>query len=244
MAQAGTKKSRRRLWFSLHSWMGLKLSLLFFFVSLTGTLAVYAYELDWLLTPALRAEAPPGASRQPPGSLLAAALEAHPEWTPNFFYLNLPGYMAAELIVTDQQGERRRLYINPYTGEVQGSAAWFNAHRFLREAHRHLMLPLKWGLPLVGLLSIPLLLSMISAFPIFKRWWRGFFKPPKKAEPPRRWWGNLHRWLGLWSLPFILIIGLTGFWYLIEFWARRRLSPTAPVGLCRRRAPSRVRPRG
>ncbi len=48
----GTSKSRRRLWFTLHSWVGMKLSLLFFFVSLTGTIAVYAYEVDWLFTPA------------------------------------------------------------------------------------------------------------------------------------------------------------------------------------------------
>ncbi len=101
---------------------------------------------------------------------------------------------------------------------MQGHANWYNAHRFLREAHRHLMLPLQWGLTIVTLLSFPLLLSMISAFPIFKRWWRGFFKPPKPRDPPRRWWGNLHRWLGLWSLPFILVIGLTGIWYLVEKW--------------------------
>lgn len=229
----GTSKSRRRLWFTLHSWVGMKLSLLFFFVSLTGTIAVYAYEVDWLFTPALRVEAPfPQAERLPPGTQLAAALQRYPDWTPSYFHVNLPGYMASELIAKDEQGELRRVYINPYTAEVQGVADWFNAHRFLRQAHRHLMLPLTWGLTIVTLLSIPLLLSMISAFPIFKRWWRGFFKLPRKTEPPRRWWGNLHRWLGLWSLPFILIIGLTGFWYLIEEWgasAPQAASALAPL---------------
>ncbi|WP_347331135.1 PepSY-associated TM helix domain-containing protein [Marinimicrobium locisalis] len=216
---ASASKSRRRLWFSLHSWAGMKLSLLFFFVSLTGTIAVYAYEVDWLFTPAMRVQAPsPDAERLPAGTQLAAALQQHPNWTPSFFHVNLPGYMASELIAKDEEGELRRVYINPYTAEVQGVADWFNAHRFLRQAHRHLMLPLKWGLTIVALLSIPLLLSMISAFPIFKRWWRGFFKLPQSTDPPRRWWGNLHRWLGLWSLPFILIIGLTSFWYLIEQW--------------------------
>ncbi|UZJ44670.1 PepSY domain-containing protein [Marinimicrobium sp. C6131] len=222
--EASTQRARtggRRRWFNLHSWVGLKFSLLFFFVSLTGTLAVYAYELDWLFTPALRVQAPEsgeGAERQPPGTLLAAALEAYPGWRPSFMYLNLPDYMAAELIAVNENGERRRIYVNPYTAQVQGHANWYNVHRFLREAHRHLMLPLQWGLTIVTLLSFPLLLSMISAFPIFKRWWRGFFKPPKRREPPRRWWGNLHRWLGLWSLPFILVIGLTGVWYLVEKW--------------------------
>lgn len=232
-AKPGTKKGGRRRWFSLHSWVGLKFSLLFFFVSLTGTLAVYAYELDWLLTPSMRVEAPDDGERQPPGTLLAAALKEYPDWRPSFMYLNLPGYMAAELIAVNGEGERRRIYVNPYTAEVQGHANWFNAHRFLREAHRHLMLPLKWGLTLVTLLSIPLLLSMISAFPIFKRWWRGFFRPPKRQDPPRRWWGNLHRWLGLWSLPFILVIGLTGLWYLVEKWG----GAAPPAGAERRPLP-------
>jgi uncharacterized iron-regulated membrane protein len=241
MAHPRGKKSRRQ-WFGLHSWVGLKLSLLFFFVSLTGTVAVYAYEVDWLLSPAMRVQAPAGVERQAPGTLLAAALQAYPGWTPGFMHLNLPSYMAVELIAEDELGELRRIYINPYTAEIQGVAGWFNAHRFLREAHRHLMLPLKWGLTVVSLLSIPLLLSMISAFPIFKRWWRGFFKLPKRDDPPRRWWGNLHRWLGLWSLPFILVIALTGFWYLIEFWgasapqASHRWQPLPEAGALSPRA--------
>ena len=219
MARTGTdKKSGRRRWFSLHSWVGLKLSLLLFFVSLTGTLAVYAYEIDWLFTPGMRVDAPAGAEHQPVGTLIAAAIQYRPDWTPTYLYANPPGYMAAEVLANDEEGGLQRLYINPYTGEVQGTAGWFNVHRFLRQAHRHLMLPLQWGITIVSLLSIPLLLSMISAFPIFKRWWKGFSKIPKKGAPPRRWWGDLHRWLGVWSLPFILVIGLTGLWYLVERW--------------------------
>ncbi|MDO3380784.1 PepSY-associated TM helix domain-containing protein [Gilvimarinus algae] len=215
---AKSSRPNRQWWFRLHSWAGLKFSLLMFFVSLTGTLAVFAYEIDWLLTPELRVTPQPAASARPAGELLAAAHRANPEWTITSLNLELPSFMAAEAIARDPAGELQRIYLNPYTAEVIGVAPWFNAHRFLRQTHRHLMLPLKWGLSIVGLLSIPLLLSLASAFPIYKKWWRGFRKTPKGGDTPRRWWGDLHRLLGVWSLPFIALIAITGLWYLIERW--------------------------
>lgn len=33
-----------------------------------------------------------------------------------------------------------------------------------------------------------------------------------------RYWGDMHRLFGLWSLWFILLIALTGIWYLVEQW--------------------------
>ncbi|WP_041523981.1 PepSY-associated TM helix domain-containing protein [Gilvimarinus agarilyticus] len=224
---AKSSKLNRQWWFRLHSWAGIKFSLLLFFVSLTGTLAVFAYEIDWLLTPELRVEQPLEAHVRPAGELLAAAHAANPSWTVSSLNLGLPGFMAAEAIARDETGELQRIYLNPYTAEVIGVARWFNAHRFLRQTHRHLMLPLKWGLTIVGLLSIPLLLSFIAAFPIYKKWWRGFAKAPKSGDTPRRWWGDLHRLLGVWSLPFIALIAVTGLWYLIERWGGGAPSATS-----------------
>lgn len=221
------KSSNRQWWFRLHSWVGMKFCLLLFFVSLTGTLAVFAYEIDWLLTPGLRVEQPPGAQPRPAGELLAAAHAANTKWTISSLNLGLPGFMAAEAIARDEAGELQRIYINPYTAQVIGPAPWFNIHRFLRQSHRHLMLPLKWGLSIVALLSIPLLISFVSAFPIYKKWWRGFAALPQGGTSARRWWGDLHRLLGVWSLPFIGLIALTGLWYLIECWGGAAPSATS-----------------
>lgn len=188
---------------------------------------MFAYEIDWLLTPELRVEAPANGTQRPAGELLAAAHAANPDWTVSSLNLGLPRFMAAEAIARDESGELQRIYINPYTAEVTGTAPWFNAHRFLRQTHRHLMLPLKWGLTIVGLLSIPLLLSFVSAFFIYKKWWRGFAKTPISGDTPRRWWGDLHRWLGIWSLPFIGLIALTSLWYLVERWGGSAPSATS-----------------
>lgn len=43
-----------RLWWRVHQWVGLKLSILLGFVFLTGTIAVFSNDIDWLLRPLLR----------------------------------------------------------------------------------------------------------------------------------------------------------------------------------------------
>ncbi|MEZ0472722.1 PepSY domain-containing protein [Luteimonas salinilitoris] len=68
------KPRGRRLWFDLHSWVGLKLCLFLGFVCFTGTLAVLAHEIDWLLYPEIRVA--PGPERASWGAMLAAARSA------------------------------------------------------------------------------------------------------------------------------------------------------------------------
>jgi uncharacterized iron-regulated membrane protein len=204
---------RRRVYFDLHSWAGLKVSLFMFFIAFTGTLAVFAHDIDWLLNPDLRVEM--ADTRASHGALLDAARQRYPDW--KLFYLSEPiePWFAAELIAYTPEDERRRIYIDPYRAEVTGDAQWFNAHRFLRETHRNLMLPTRIGVPLVSLLAIPLLISAITSLWIYKRWWRGFLKQPRRGRK-RRFWGDVHRLIGVWSLAFIFIIALTSVWYLVE----------------------------
>jgi len=204
---------RRRFFFDLHSWAGVKISLFMFFIAFTGTLAVFAHDIDWLITPEMRVET--ADSRVTFGDMLDAARTRYPNWTP--FYLSEPfePWFAAELIALTADGERRRIYLDPYRGEVTGDVDWFSAHRILRETHRHLMLPTKIGVPIVSLLAIPLLISTVTSFWIYKRWWKGFFKKPR-ADRKRRFWGDLHRLTGVWSLAFLFIIALTSLWYLFE----------------------------
>ncbi len=203
----------RRLWFDLHSWIGLKLCLFMGFVCLTGTLAVFSQEIDWLLHPPMRVA--DGGERASWGSVIHAAQVAHPDWEIEGFTAGHTRLFAARAQMRLPDGRRRFVWINPYTAQVTGDTAWFNTQRLLRNTHRHLMLPVTWGVPLVAALCIPLLLSLLSSFYIYKKWWRGFFKWPD-ATRPRRLWGDVHRLAGVWSLWFILLIGVTGAWYLVE----------------------------
>ncbi|KAB8318357.1 PepSY domain-containing protein [Tolypothrix campylonemoides VB511288] len=205
----------RRFWFTLHSWVGLKLSLFMGFILLTGTLATLAHEIDWLLTPAMRVSpVDDDAPRASWGTLAANAARAQPGWTVERIGAPIDPWFAAR--VTISRGEQTRyVHLHPATGAVQGTSGFFNVHRFLRNTHRHLMLPVKYGVPIVCSLALLLAVSLVSSLSIYKRWWRGFFAWPRR-DNRRRFWGDLHRLGGVWSLWFVLLMAVTGVWYLVE----------------------------
>lgn len=183
------------------------------FVCLTGTLAVFSQEIDWLLHAPMRVT--DGGQQAGWGAVIHAAQTAHPDWELEGITAGHTRLFAARAQMRLPDGKRRFVCVNPYTAQVTGDTRWFNTQRLLRNTHRHLMLPVAWGVPLVAALSIPLLLSLLSSLYIYKKWWRGFFKRPDPSRP-RRLWGDVHRLAGVWSLWFLLLIGLTGAWYLIE----------------------------
>lgn len=205
--------SLRRLCFDLHSWIGLKLCVFMAFVCLTGTLAVLAHEIDWLLQPAMRAT--PARSHAGWGAQLEAARRAYPDWEISRISGPEGSRFASQLTAKTPDGRTRFIWVDPYRGRVNGDTGWFNAHRFLRNMHRHLMMPTKIGVPIVSALGVALLLSLATSLVVYRRWWRGLLAWPRR-ERARRYWGDLHRLAGVWSLWFVLLIGLTGVWYLLE----------------------------
>ncbi|TYT23807.1 PepSY domain-containing protein [Luteimonas viscosa] len=206
-------KGRRRVWFDLHSWVGLKLCVLMAFVCLTGTLAVFSHEIDWALHPQMRVS--PGPQHASWGTMVGAVQRAHPDWTLNGLSAPKGPRSAAMASMKTGEGRLRFVWVDPYRGTVTGDTHWFNAQRFLRNTHRHLMMPVKFGVPIVSALSIALLVTLVTSLVIYKKWWRGFLSMPR-PERQRRFWGDVHRLAGVWSLWFIALIAVTGGWYLVE----------------------------
>lgn len=220
---------KRRQWFDWHSWVGLKLSILMSFVLITGTFATVSSEIDWLFNEAVRAQ-----NGQPPvldwGAMLESAAQQHPE--AKIISVSAPYalWFNAQIVATDAQQNRFRIYIDPVTHSVAGTGRWNNWQRFFRQTHRHLMLPTTIGITIVGLLALPLFVTLISSLYIYKRWWRGFFRWPDSINASnsnlplrsaRLFWGSIHRLLGVWSLWFMLLMAVTGTWYLVEEWGGR-----------------------
>lgn len=207
-------KIPRKFWFLLHSWVGLKLSLFMSFILLTGALATVSMEIDWLLDPGMRA-APATPARASWGALAASVRAAHPGH--HVLYLAAPPepWFAASAMTASPDAKLHFVYLDPETGRVQGGGGYFNAQRFLRNTHRHLMLPVQYGVPIVCSLAFLLLASLLSSLFIYKRWWRGFLAWPRRGNR-RRFWGDLHRLGGVWSLWFVALIVLTSLWYLVE----------------------------
>lgn len=202
------------MWWTVHSWAGLKLSIFLGFILFTGTLAVFAHELDWLVTPAMRVQprADPPASW---GRIAAAAQRADPAGRLQAIYAPVDPWFAIEAWMQHGKGAPRRIYIDPWTAEVTGQHGWANVHRFLRQVHRHLMLPTRIGIPIVCSMALLLLASLVTGVVTYKKWWRGFLRRPRGGNA-RRLTGDLHRLGGLWSLWFVALIAVTGLWYLVE----------------------------
>jgi uncharacterized iron-regulated membrane protein len=204
-----------RTWWAVHQWVGLKLSLFLTFVLFTGTLAVVSQEIDWLLQPGLRV-APSTVEGPVAWAKIAENAARHPDAAEvNAIAAPVASAFAAQVVIEEPDGTLGFLYAHPTTGEIQGQGPWVNAARILRNMHRHLNMPVKYGVPIVSSLAFLLLVSLVTSFVVYKKWWRGFLKPLRRRDA-RTWWGDFHRLAGVWSLWFVLLISLTSVWYFAE----------------------------
>ncbi len=214
-AQAEAPTKRARIWWLVHQWAGLKFSVLLSFILLTGTLAVFSHEMDWLMRPAMRVS-PSSVAGPPDWSAIArqAAL-AHPDR--EIQSIDAPIASAFAATITTRRPDRGLafLYAHPTTGAIQGEGHWVGAARVLRNMHRHLNMPVWLGVPIVSSLAFLLLVSLVTSLVVYKKWWRGFTKPIRTRNA-RTGWGDFHRLAGAWSLWFLLLIIATSLWYLVE----------------------------
>lgn len=233
-AAAGRVKARkgRSLWWRVHQWAGLQMSLYLAFIFVTGTLAVLAHEIDWLLRPAMWVTPTPAEERVSWGTAALAVMDHAPD--ARIVMLRAPLHAASTFdVVVADDSDRRHVYVHPRTGEVVGEGPWMGVQRFLRDAHRRLMLfqtvgGVRVGIVLVCLSAVFLLLSLVTSFWIYKKWWRGFLRWPRGRDA-RALTGDVHRFLGLWSLWFIIVMTWTGLWYLAEEFGARAPTPSRPA---------------
>jgi uncharacterized iron-regulated membrane protein len=219
---AKTGGSSARIWFLAHSWLALPIWAFLFFVCLTGTIATVSQEIMWLANPAVRANAP-SADAAPLGydEALAEVERQRPGVHPETIVRSVKAQFALGVEVAQPDGASVWLYVNPYTGAIQGQQGAFNFQQFVRALHGWLLTPFANGYAIgwyfVSALSIPLLGSLITGIVVYKKFWRAYLRPRLRvSKGPRIFWGDLHRLVGIWSIPFIAIISVTAMWFLIE----------------------------
>lgn len=217
-----SKKSRSKLWFLVHSWLALPIWFFVLIVCVTGTLAVVSQEIVWLANPDMRASKP---SDDAPllsyDQVIAAIKQAQPQTQVLSIARPDESHFALEAKVTYPDGRPDTVYVNPYSGVIQGSAPAFNFRGFTRALHGWWLVPFtngySWGWYLVSLLGLPLLASLVTGLVVYKRFWKGFFRPTLRIRHGARiFWGDFHRLSGIWSIWFIAVISITGTWFLIE----------------------------
>lgn len=227
---------RGGIWFSLHRWFSLPIWVLLFFICLSGTIAVVSHEITWLINPQARAFNP---DDNPPLGFGEITVAVEREWpAAEVLFISDPApYLAAQVITALPEAPSATVYVNQYTGEVQGVTRGSTFADFMRSLHGWLLMPwdsgTSWGYYLVGATGLLLLGSLITALVVDKYFWRSFYRPRiRTRQSARIFWSDLHRIIGVWSIPFIAIIALTGSWYLIQgaLWdAQVMVQPPAPM---------------
>lgn len=191
--------------------------LLMFVICWSGTVAVLAQEIDWLLNPLLRVT--PQAQPASWGELHDAVRAAYPGATA--LALEAPrGPRFAAVAVLDTPAQAYlRVYLDPYRAEVLGQTSFFNVQRFFRSLHMSLFDPFgrMWGYWLVSAFGFALLALAITPLVFYRRWWRGFLILPHSGPRARTTWSNVHRAFGVWGLAFTLLMGVTGAWWTFEY---------------------------
>lgn len=199
--------------FDWHSWIGVYLGLMLFSICWSGSFATMSSEIDWLLMAESRVSA---ADEKFDFSSAFRIMESrYPNAKIELGEAPANRFSAARFTVKMPDGGRHFVYLDPATQEVTGSQSIFTVQRFFREFHEAFFGLYGVGKFLVCLFAIPLFLSMLSAFYFYKRWWQRFFQL-RVGKTKISLWSSLHKLAGLWSLWFVLLMALTGAWYLFE----------------------------
>lgn len=231
-----TKTTRRKL-FDLHSWVGFQLAVFMTLVVATGTFAVVSNEIDWLIHPELRSSV--GENKADWAQIESAIRSYEPNHVLAGLSKQEASYFTHKATMISPQGERYYLYVDPYTGAIAGRTGTLTVQRFLRDLHRYLFMPGIIGLPLVTTVSIMLLLSLFTGLKTVRNW-KTVATRIRLAKGMRVAVGDFHKFAGLWSSWFFILIIATSFWYFAELMARvggAAFEPSRP-GITEERAAS------
>jgi uncharacterized iron-regulated membrane protein len=215
----------------LHRYLGLTLLCLLVVISFTGFALAFEREWDALLNPDLYSVAGRAGEVLPPSELVSRVQRQLPR--ARVVHLPLPGDARRALVLEveprlDAAGGQPyplaydEVFVDPTSGAVNGLRQWgeccsrANILPLLYKVHNRLLLPQSTGRPLLAGIALSWLL--LSAVGVYLALSTGSRRPGRW----RRSWGyrrglagrarllQLHRCAGLWAMPLMLTMIITG----------------------------------
>lgn len=210
----------QRQWFKLHGWCSLPIWILFCFICITGTIAVFSHELTWLFNENARAVNPNDLPARPISELVTAVQNAYPSANITTVMTFEP-YLINAVIFSTETIPSGIAYVNQYTGEIQEVNQGITFINFMRSLHGWLLFP--WqssysvGYYLVSAMSFVMIGALVTGLVIYKRFWRAYTQPKIRAKQGKKTLlTDLHKHGGVWSIWFLIVMSLTGLWYFTQ----------------------------
>jgi uncharacterized iron-regulated membrane protein len=192
--------------YASHAWIGIISGILLFIVTFSGIPALFDHELEFWQYPVYGEldEKKPFDLEQ---SLQAA--KANSFGYDNFFIQpagDINKHITLAHFIKNEEPDIRYLSASDYQ---QFPPSPSEVSHLFSHLHTDLHLPNPWGRYLVGLSGMAMLLAIIAGIFIHVKWRKEFVM----LRPKRSWrllLTDQHKLLGLWSLPFTLILAFTG----------------------------------
>ncbi|MDF1747855.1 MAG: PepSY-associated TM helix domain-containing protein [Alphaproteobacteria bacterium] len=218
----------------LHTWAGLVVAWVLFFIFLTGSAGYFDTEIDRWMQP----ERPLVQGSMTAQRAIAVSRERLEELAPDAerWFITFPSYRAPELRLFWQKhpggdgkpGSSGVLKLDPDTGETLDYRKTGGGQLLYRMHWRLHYLPVRASEWIVGICTMFMLVGIVTGVIVHKRIFRDFFTyRPGKGQ---RSWLDMHNVLGVLALPFHVMITYSGLVFIAYLYMAPVISASYGVG--------------
>lgn len=201
------KQATHKTLYNTHGWIGIVSGILLFVVIFSGIPALFEDELEYWQSPSLTAL--PKSQQFDLQSVVDAAHEEN--FIYSDFFISPANDVRSHHILWNFDREKEAfntLFLAAHDNRVVEADQSDSSH-ILAHLHTDLHLPSPYGRYLIGLAGMAMLLAIIAGVVIHIKWRKELI-----TLRPKRSWRLLltdhHKILGLWTLPFTLVLAFTG----------------------------------
>ncbi|PEW00642.1 hypothetical protein CN425_15245 [Bacillus cereus] len=195
----------------IHLYLSMIAGMFILLIGLTGSLLVFQHELNRVLHPDLYKVTE--GEKVTYQKALQAVLAVHPKGEIQRVYTpDEPSAQGVYLFNLKEGKAKQEVYIDPGNGRINGELGEKSFFNQVGELHYHLLLNDFKGKEIVGIIGFIFFFIILSGlylwWPGIKKWIRGFVIRRSKNSYVKQY--DLHRVIGGVSVPFLLIVSLTG----------------------------------